>query len=618
MQYNNKNIKIKKTKSYTENIVLIEKNNKIKEENQRKKNIKDQQLFSKTVRESNMRPVFPKNKNRQFNSTNNEFNKKKSNIKENEKGKENINKEINDKKIYNNEQDIKKNMLKKQLIENAVTMELKKYQNIENNKIKSNKKREYLEENGFTTISNEETTEKENKDNSDSFNENNHEKVKKESTKIILKNTNYIFPEDLIDKNLIPKSKKKLLIEQVEYLKKIKEEQKKLKLGPKKINYNNFINANSFSNIAPSFQDYPPKNKHSFRKKNKRIYEEKNKITNDKDESNYSLEDKRNHRSTREINEYLREKKIKFKQIEENKQLEKNKKLFLKFKNLYNLNMNKDVYSINKQQNNCINMNKPRIIKNNHISNNKIEERKDKDDIINVRKNLEVHPILNNSNNFYYNINSNKINDGNNCINIRKKKEINEFYIGNDSTIRNNSTFLDVNEYFLNILESQQLLVNSKLKKIINETETNPKIPIEENKQEYINDNLDYNKNNINSDINENITNNLKLNELCVSKEQIRKITEKEKTKSSNSKKSDEILSTYSIEELKQKINNTLKRANLFFSKEVIDNYKQKVLKNITNTSEKNNVDTSIKSYNNKSTNNNEESKEKEKKMKKI
>ena len=49
----------------------------------------------------------------------------------------------------------------------------------------------------------------------------------------------------------------------------------------------------------------------TFRKKNMKIYEEKK--TNEKNEnesvSSYSLEDKRNHRSTREIYEYLKEKK---------------------------------------------------------------------------------------------------------------------------------------------------------------------------------------------------------------------------------------------------------------------------------------------------------------------
>ena len=92
IQYHaNKNIKIKKTKSFSENIVLIEQNDKKKEEKEKIRNIKEQKLFSQTVRQSNMRPVFPKNKNKQFNLTKTGFNK---NNKSNEIEKtNNINKE---------------------------------------------------------------------------------------------------------------------------------------------------------------------------------------------------------------------------------------------------------------------------------------------------------------------------------------------------------------------------------------------------------------------------------------------------------------------------------------------------------------------------------------------
>ena len=92
------------------------------------------------------------------------------------------------------------------------------------------------------------------------------------------------------------------------------------------------------NNHYPSSNVYPqqPQIADTFRKKNRKVYEE---TKNESNSNIYSLEDKRNHRSTREINEYLKEKKIKYKQNEETKQLEKNKKLFLRFKNLYQLNM---------------------------------------------------------------------------------------------------------------------------------------------------------------------------------------------------------------------------------------------------------------------------------------
>ena len=105
------------------------------------------------------------------------------------------------------------------------------------------------------------------------------------------------------------------------------------------------------------------------------------------------------------------------------------------------------------------------------------------------------------------------------------------------------------------------------------------------------------------------------LNELSVSKEQIKKITDKEKAKVSNSKKSEEILNTNSIEELKQKINTTLKRANLFFSKEVIENYKLNILNNLPEYSELNN---NITGYNQISTNNNNKEDKKEEISQKV
>ena len=167
---------------------------------------------------------------------------------------------------------------------------------------------------------------------------------------------------------------------------------------------------------------------------------------------------------------------------------------------------------------------------------------------------------------------------------------------------------VDANEYFLNVLESQQLLVNSRLKKIENETDANKIINIQENidientgiNNENINNNNEINNNEINE-----LKNNLIINELNVSKEQIKKIIDREKAGNSNSKKSVEILNTSSVEELKQKINATLKRANLFFSKDVMENYKQNILNNLTDNSNSNsnNINSSNKSNNNRNRN---------------
>ena len=91
------------------------------------------------------------------------------------------------------------------------------------------------------------------------------------------------------------------------------------------------------------------------------------------------------------------------------------------------------------------------------------------------------------------------------------------------------------------------------------------------------------NENNIIGDENENENeNNSKLN---ISKEQINKITEKESKKSDNSSpKTTNVLNLSNYEDLKIKIDNTLKRVNQVFTKETI-----KKLKETTNS---NNRDT--------------------------
>ena len=81
--FNINNKQIPKTKSLHKNIILLEKDKKIKEEIEKKKNLNEQKIFSKTVRDSNMRPVFPKNKNKPMAITKNEFYvKNKNEIKE--------------------------------------------------------------------------------------------------------------------------------------------------------------------------------------------------------------------------------------------------------------------------------------------------------------------------------------------------------------------------------------------------------------------------------------------------------------------------------------------------------------------------------------------------------
>ena len=567
--FNNNNKQIIKTKSFHKNIILIEKDKKLKEEYERKKNLNEQKLFSKTVRDSNMRPVFPKNNNKQMTLTKNEFYDKNKN--ENKKNKE------------NEDFEIKKNLMMNQLVQNAVVVEMKKYQNdLNGNKknlelIKNNKKREYLEENGITTSTEELTI---NGENDKIINENNEQKNKKRiyDTSSHAKINNYLYQEDMIKNNNIPispKIKNKPEIEQFEYIIKINEEKKKLISEMRKIYHQNKPNNEIKKNNFISSKVYP-----SFRTKNKLLYEEENKTSNDTTEHSYSLKDRKNHRTTQEIHQYLKEKKLKYKQLEETKQLEKNKKLFVRFKNLYNLNMKDNNNNYNKE---AINDN----LNINFKGNKKIKIEERKDEFIETEED-NINDVLDKNKVLYEN--------SQNPNNIRRKKEINDYYIGNDSTIRNNnSTLVDVNEYYLNILESQQLLVNSKLKKIEDENEYNKSISNEENNEENLDENNEKTeqKNNLQLDENE-------LNTKCISNENIKKITEKELTKTSNSKKvTEEILNTSSIEELKLKINSTLQKANIFLSKQNASN------NNITENTTSNNQNNINTNTNNNNTNNN-------------
>ena len=120
-------IKSTKNKNHNKNHNLFfeenqKDNQKEKENNPRTKkyNLADKKLFSKTVRESNKRPIFPKNREKMKNcyQTKNNFGIKYKNLHEINK-----NQEENDKK-YQEE----KNKYINQLYENGIANEIRKYQ----------------------------------------------------------------------------------------------------------------------------------------------------------------------------------------------------------------------------------------------------------------------------------------------------------------------------------------------------------------------------------------------------------------------------------------------------------------------------------------------------------
>ena len=565
----NHQMKSTKNKNKNHNLFFEEnqKENQKEKENiprTKKYNLAEKKLFSKTVRESNKRPIFPKNGEKIKNcyQTKNNFGVKYKNLHE-----VNKNQEENDKK-YQEE----KNKYINQLYENGIANEIRKYQvekKMTPKEILNERKKVLLIDNGIelenelNNIEEERNMNEEIKEEENSKNliEHNMIKSKTPSNNNLFK-SQIEFNHNIISLNkqsLSPKSpeRKKIYkppVNQFEFLKKIKEEQQKLSsndLRPflnKKINYNNKSNSYSLNdsfrhkNINKNNNNYNSNNfnnggkilKNNYINNNDKengIYiqspNEDTQSTND----NYPYSHKKSHRSTEELKIFLKTKRLKEKENRKSKEIENNKKLFVRFKNLYNLSM-KDIMEEPYQ---------------------KIE-------------NHQRGKMTKSKSNNNYNYNNNL---------IRKKKEVNEYYIGSEPSLKNNSTLVDQSEYFLHILESQQLLVNSKLKRIdnISYSETN-----EENTEENIN--------------------NSKLN---ISKEQINKITDKESKRSENSSpKTTNVLNLSNYDDLKIKIDNTLKRVNQVFSKENIKRLKD------TSNSNSNNSDTSNNIYNinNKSDNN--------------
>ena len=169
----------------------------------------------------------------------------------------------------------------------------------------------------------------------------------------------------------------------------------------------------------------------------------------------------------------MKNKKIKNKEIEEQKIYKKNKELFIKYKNLCTLN-----------NNNCYKKYSPD----------------------------------------YYNTISIKYKTHTSGFGFKdKKRENNKIILGNESFKNNNSTLIDANEYYLNILESKKLII----KNIYSKTEThfyNNKNNDLKNIDEYFNNKK---SNNIqNNNLNENNK-----------KEMIRKISKKIKALLSTNRK---------------------------------------------------------------------------------
>ena len=317
----------------------------------------------------------------------------------------------------------------------------------------------------------------------------------------------YLYEDESFSDKECRKTPLKPKINQFEYIRKIKKERSKIQTNP------NYISMEPENSSKKKFlKILTPKIEitlnDSFRHKSKKLNKKINytnynsnrikKFNNNKinlkikknseinnDENIYTY--KKNYRSPEELNKYMKNKKIKEKDNEDKKINKKNKELFLKYKNLCTLNNN---YSYN---NNCYRKFSPT----------------------------------------YYNTISMKCKTHTSGFGLKDKRKIDDKIISNNENIKdNNSTLIDANEYYLNILESKKLIIKNLYSKtetqFYNKNKNNSNIQLKNLDEYFTKDNK--NKNNIiintNGNINNNNINLIKKNN-DDKKEMIRKISKK-------------------------------------------------------------------------------------------
>ena len=316
----------------------------------------------------------------------------------------------------------------------------------------------------------------------------------------------YLYEDESFSDKECRKTPLKPKINQFEYIRKIKKERSKIQTNP------NYISMEPENSSKKKFlKILTPKIEitlnDSFRHKSKKLNKKINytnynsnrikKFNNNKinlkikknseinnDENIYTY--KKNYRTPEELNKYMKNKKIKEKDNEDKKINKKNKELFLKYKNLCTLNNN---YSYN---NNCYRKFSPT----------------------------------------YYNTISMKCKTHTSGFGLKDKRKIDDKIISNNENIKdNNSTLIDANEYYLNILESKKLIIKNLYSKtetqFYNKNKNNSNIQLKNLDEYFTKDNK--NKNNIIINTNGNINNNINLikKNNDDKKEMIRKISKK-------------------------------------------------------------------------------------------
>ena len=441
-----------------------------KKENNNKKKIMRNNYFSSP----------PKSTSSNNKSLKKSIKKTKENSKKEKKEKKNEKKEENE--FF--EEEKKKYM--NQLIENAVASYLREIQLEKKLTVEeemNEKKHKILEDNGIEinvdSLDNTQDEErKENENNNfeeDKIEEENNLNSQSSNNNVIIKN-NKIIPNQYNNYFLEKETEKKIFkpkIDQFEFLRKINEERKKNYSKRSSISKSNFSN-NKKKNEENYFRT-------SSNEKNKKELDLK---TNEETGNDFLYTHHKNIRSEEELRDFTKKQKEKLRKKTEEEDIEKNKKLFIIFKNLFSLSTKEK------------NESKPKISK-------------------------------------------------------RRKRIKNEYYVGNESN--SNSTVIEPNDYYLNILESQQLLVNGGLYKI---------------------------------DI-DNISNH------SINKEKIKKIIEKESSRLNTDENNN------SLNILKEKVNGTISKnqnlINQIKEKNIISNSNKRINNDNKNIKSENNIDTQEK-----------------------
>ena len=415
----------------------------------------DENVFYRTVKGYSNRPMIKK----KFSNNNKSHEIHKDQI----KIKKNLKKFEESKQNEENKDDLKKNLInggKKNI--DLILKLIKKKRLLKNKTVE--KKKEFLQKNGIgvSDVNLNDFEEEKKQPDKDDFKKMSktanhfHRKInnfvknsqgipfEKKNISITLESDNYKIKDNQNKKPFKP------IVDQFEFIKKINKEHKiihtqennmknqkdkillKIKSKNNKLNDSFRHQSHNNSNKLIKSKEKEKEKESLSRKKKKELPSSLIDVINDE----WPYSHKRSYRSPKELNKFKKEKRVLKREKANIEELEKNTKLFNKFKNLANLNYKKGTkYNFN-------------------INTNKDKEKNINIEKIPISKSLDINKTSRSAKVRKHHFPS------------KKGKEPNEYYIGNNSIINNsNSTLIEINKYYLNVLESQKLLVDSGFNK---------------------------------------------------------------------------------------------------------------------------------------------------------